>query len=145
MWRWWLRPTRIDLRQCDDIMIGTRWTGAIVDSDWLMSGWWCHSDCSLIRTKVIDKVSQRDICRVSVGLDAAGKTTILYKLKLGEIVTTIPTIGNNQSITLILIWSMCVSCCLLPTSLVRSDIYHDHYWFVCLFLPLKGESVINLL
>ena len=29
-----------------------------------------------------------------VGLDAAGKTTILYKLKLGEIVTTIPTIGN---------------------------------------------------
>jgi ADP-ribosylation factor protein 1 len=27
-------------------------------------------------------------------LDAAGKTTILYKLKLGEIVTTIPTIGS---------------------------------------------------
>ena len=35
-----------------------------------------------------------------VGLDAAGKTTILYKLKLGEIVTTIPTIGMtmNQSV-----------------------------------------------
>ncbi|NXL54029.1 ARF5 factor, partial [Podilymbus podiceps] len=32
---------------------------------------------------------------VTVGLDAAGKTTILYKLKLGEIVTTIPTIGFN--------------------------------------------------
>ena len=30
-----------------------------------------------------------------LGLDAAGKTTILYKLKLGEIVTTIPTIGFN--------------------------------------------------
>ena len=30
-----------------------------------------------------------------VGLDAAGKTTILHKLKLGEIVTTIPTIGFN--------------------------------------------------
>ena len=30
-----------------------------------------------------------------VGLDAAGKTTILYKLKLGEIVTTIPTIGEE--------------------------------------------------
>lgn len=30
-----------------------------------------------------------------MGLDAAGKTTILYKLKLGEIVTTIPTIGFN--------------------------------------------------
>lgn len=30
-----------------------------------------------------------------IGLDAAGKTTILYKLKLGEIVTTIPTLGFN--------------------------------------------------
>uniref|UniRef100_A0A8C9EC01 ADP-ribosylation factor n=1 Tax=Phocoena sinus TaxID=42100 RepID=A0A8C9EC01_PHOSS len=30
-----------------------------------------------------------------VGLDAAGKTTILYKVKLGEIVTTIPTTGFN--------------------------------------------------
>merc|ERR1712186_21963 len=30
-----------------------------------------------------------------LGLDAAGKTTILYKLKLGEVVTTIPTVGFN--------------------------------------------------
>ncbi|XP_042590555.1 ADP-ribosylation factor 1-like isoform X2 [Cyprinus carpio] len=30
-----------------------------------------------------------------VGLDAAGKTTVLYKLKLGEVVTTIPTIDFN--------------------------------------------------
>lgn len=30
-----------------------------------------------------------------LGLDAAGKTTILYKLKLGECVTSIPTIGFN--------------------------------------------------
>ena len=29
-----------------------------------------------------------------LGLDASGKTTILYKLKLGENVTSIPTIGN---------------------------------------------------
>jgi small GTP-binding protein len=29
------------------------------------------------------------------GLDAAGKTTLLYNLKLGEVVTTIPTIGFN--------------------------------------------------
>jgi GTPase SAR1 family protein len=28
------------------------------------------------------------------GLDAAGKTTVLYKLKLGEFVQTIPTIGT---------------------------------------------------
>ena len=30
-----------------------------------------------------------------LGLDAAGKTTILYKLKLGQFVTTIPTVGFN--------------------------------------------------
>ena len=36
-----------------------------------------------------------------VGLDAAGKTTILYKLKLGEIVTTIPTIGNCSLLKLL--------------------------------------------
>ncbi|EGG22557.1 ADP-ribosylation factor-like protein [Cavenderia fasciculata] len=30
-----------------------------------------------------------------IGLDAAGKTTLLYRLKLGEVVTTIPTIGFN--------------------------------------------------
>eukprot|EP00744_Colponema_vietnamica_P014643 GILI01020492.1.p1 GENE.GILI01020492.1~~GILI01020492.1.p1 ORF type:complete len:459 (-),score=77.65 GILI01020492.1:76-1254(-) len=30
-----------------------------------------------------------------LGLDAAGKTTILYSLKVGEVVTTIPTIGFN--------------------------------------------------
>jgi len=32
---------------------------------------------------------------VMVGLDAAGKTTVLYKLKLNDVVTTIPTIGFN--------------------------------------------------
>ncbi|KAH7100437.1 ADP-ribosylation factor 3 [Auriculariales sp. MPI-PUGE-AT-0066] len=32
---------------------------------------------------------------VMIGCDGAGKTTILYKLKLGEVVTTIPTIGFN--------------------------------------------------
>jgi hypothetical protein len=36
-----------------------------------------------------------------VGLDAAGKTTILYKLKLGEIVTTIPTIGGSRPAALV--------------------------------------------
>jgi small GTP-binding protein len=30
-----------------------------------------------------------------LGLDASGTTTMLYKLKLGEVVTTIPTIGFN--------------------------------------------------
>lgn len=39
--------------------------------------------------------SNREARILMVGLDAAGKTTILYKLKLNETVTTIPTIGFN--------------------------------------------------
>ena len=38
---------------------------------------------------------KRDVRILILGLDAAGKTTILYQLKLGELVTTIPTIGFN--------------------------------------------------
>lgn len=38
-------------------------------------------------------VGRKEMRILMVGLDAAGKTTILYKLKLGEVVTTIPTIG----------------------------------------------------
>ena len=38
-------------------------------------------------------VSKKKLKILMLGLDAAGKTTILYKLKLGEIVTPIPTIG----------------------------------------------------
>ncbi|KAG8810508.1 hypothetical protein FRC18_004017 [Serendipita sp. 400] len=37
----------------------------------------------------------KEVRILMLGLDAAGKTTILYKLKLGEVVTTIPTIGFN--------------------------------------------------
>eukprot|EP00475_Leptophrys_vorax_P011666 TRINITY_DN1820_c0_g1_i4.p1 TRINITY_DN1820_c0_g1~~TRINITY_DN1820_c0_g1_i4.p1 ORF type:complete len:186 (-),score=42.12 TRINITY_DN1820_c0_g1_i4:59-616(-) len=37
----------------------------------------------------------KEIKILMLGLDAAGKTTILYKLKLGEVNTTIPTIGMN--------------------------------------------------
>merc|ERR1711881_253779 len=40
-------------------------------------------------------VGNREMRFLMVGLDAAGKTTILYKLKLGEVVNTIPTIGFN--------------------------------------------------
>ncbi len=40
-------------------------------------------------------ISKRDVRILMVGLDAAGKTTILYKLKLGENVDTLPTIGFN--------------------------------------------------
>merc|ERR1712000_530538 len=47
---------------------------------------------SSLFSKLFMKKSMRILM---VGLDAAGKTTILYKLKLGEVVTTIPTIGFN--------------------------------------------------
>ncbi|XP_051140760.1 ADP-ribosylation factor 1-like isoform X1 [Andrographis paniculata] len=39
--------------------------------------------------------ARREMRILMVGLDAAGKTTILYKLKLGDVITTIPTIGFN--------------------------------------------------
>uniref|UniRef100_A0A6B2LKS6 ADP-ribosylation factor 1 n=1 Tax=Arcella intermedia TaxID=1963864 RepID=A0A6B2LKS6_9EUKA len=35
---------------------------------------------------------------IMVGLDAAGKTTILYKMRFGEVTTTIPTIGFNVEV-----------------------------------------------
>jgi len=38
---------------------------------------------------------QKQIRILMLGLDAAGKTTILYKMKLGDYVQTIPTIGFN--------------------------------------------------
>jgi hypothetical protein len=58
------------------------------------------SGCNNIMGLSISKLfaafmGKKDVRILMVGLDAAGKTTILYKLKLGEIVTTIPTIGFN--------------------------------------------------
>jgi ADP-ribosylation factor protein 1 len=50
-------------------------------------------------TKLFSRLFAKKEMRIlMVGLDAAGKTTILYKLKLGEIVTTIPTIGKSHFI-----------------------------------------------
>ncbi|KAG5244648.1 ADP-ribosylation factor [Salix suchowensis] len=45
-------------------------------------------------TKLFSRLFAKKEMRIlMVGLHAAGKTTILYKLNLGEIITTIPTIG----------------------------------------------------
>ncbi|KAB2609647.1 phosphatidylinositol 3-kinase [Pyrus ussuriensis x Pyrus communis] len=53
-------------------------------------------EMGLTFTKLFSRLFAKKEMRIlMVGLDAAGKTTILYKLKLGEIVTTIPTIGFN--------------------------------------------------
>ena len=44
----------------------------------------------------ISKYLASNPCRIlMIGLDNAGKTTVLYKLKLGEVLTTLPTIGFN--------------------------------------------------
>lgn len=40
-------------------------------------------------------VGTKEMRILMVGPDAAGKTTILYKMKLGEVVNTVPTIGFN--------------------------------------------------
>ncbi|XP_059675205.1 ADP-ribosylation factor 6 isoform X2 [Cinclus cinclus] len=46
--------------------------------------------------KVLSKIfGNKEMRILMLGLDAAGKTTILYKLKLGQSVTTIPTVGFN--------------------------------------------------
>merc|ERR1712072_1576306 len=50
----------------------------------------------LLMSKVWERmIGKTEMRLLMVGLDAAGKTTILYKFKLGEVVTTIPTIGFN--------------------------------------------------
>ena len=47
-------------------------------------------------SKILQKlVGKKEMRILMLGLDAAGKTTTLYNLKLGEVVTTIPTIGFN--------------------------------------------------
>ena len=46
--------------------------------------------------KILSKVfGNKEMRILMLGLDAAGKTTILYKLKLGQHVNTIPTVGFN--------------------------------------------------
>lgn len=56
----------------------------------------------LMVSKLFDRLwGKKEMRILMVGLDAAGKTTILYKLKLGEIVTTIPTIGQSALVFLL--------------------------------------------
>jgi len=44
--------------------------------------------------------SKKEIRILILGLDNAGKTTLLFRLKLGEVVSTMPTIGfNMESVT----------------------------------------------
>uniref|UniRef100_UPI0035900FB6 ADP-ribosylation factor-like protein 1 n=1 Tax=Myxine glutinosa TaxID=7769 RepID=UPI0035900FB6 len=50
----------------------------------------------LILSKIFGTLfGSREMRILILGLDGAGKTTILYQLQVGEVVTTIPTIGFN--------------------------------------------------
>ena len=50
----------------------------------------------LLMSRIFDSLSGKQFKRIILlGLDAAGKTTVLYKLNLGEVVATIPTVGFN--------------------------------------------------
>jgi len=46
-------------------------------------------------SKFFSLISKRDVRILMIGLDAAGKTSILYQMKMAELVKTIPTIGFN--------------------------------------------------
>ncbi len=45
----------------------------------------------------LSRLFHHEVRLIMVGLDGAGKTSILYKLKLGENVNTIPTIGQKHT------------------------------------------------
>ncbi len=44
---------------------------------------------------MLEVFAKKDCRILMLGLDAAGKSTILYKLKLGEVINSVPTIGFN--------------------------------------------------
>ena len=42
------------------------------------------------------KNEQTKNCRILIqGLDSAGKTSLVFKLKVGEVISTMPTLGFN--------------------------------------------------
>lgn len=45
--------------------------------------------------KVLNSFSDMKSKILMLGLDGAGKTTILYQMKLNEVTTTVPTVGFN--------------------------------------------------
>jgi GTPase SAR1 family protein len=71
---------------------------------------------SSLMTSVLSLVSwskDKDVRILMLGLDSAGKTTILYRLQIGEVVSTIPTIGFNVETVQVFLADLAVS---LPRS-----------------------------
>ncbi|XP_029007384.1 uncharacterized protein LOC114855983 [Betta splendens] len=59
---------------------------------------WSHRNyvMGVIISRIFSRFTSKTPVRIlMVGLDAAGKTTLLYRMKLSEVVTTVPTIGFN--------------------------------------------------
>jgi len=55
----------------------------------------CHS-MGLFFSKIWTRMrGSKEVRILMLGLDAAGKTTILYRLKLAEVINTVPTVGFN--------------------------------------------------
>lgn len=55
-----------------------------------------HLAFSALFNRVFSGLSSTQQHRILIiGVDSGGKTTLLYRMKLGQIVTTIPTIGFN--------------------------------------------------
>lgn len=50
---------------------------------------------NLIASELLGDIFIKNVRGLILGLDGAGKTTILYQTILGETVNTIPTIGFN--------------------------------------------------
>jgi len=46
-------------------------------------------------TKIYNKFARVEGRVLCLGLDNAGKTTVLYKLQIGEVICTLPTVGFN--------------------------------------------------
>ena len=84
---------------------------------------------NLLATFLRDLFAKTTMRVLMVGLDAAGKTTILYNLKLGEIVTTIPTIGNFAifNFEMIVIGSQIGFLKVLTLRQLNTKTYHSPY------------------
>ena len=85
---------------------------------------------------------QRDLKIVMVGLDNAGKTTVLYKLHLGEAVSVTPTVGSNveqiqfRNLTLT-VWDLGASAWLKGSALV--SVRHRE---ACCRWPGQPETIL---
>mmetsp|Transcript_7240 Transcript_7240/g.7480 ORF Transcript_7240/g.7480 Transcript_7240/m.7480 type:complete len:181 (+) Transcript_7240:16-558(+) len=46
-------------------------------------------------SKIFSSIRSKDVRLLILGLDNAGKTTVLYQMQLGEVKSTVPTVGFN--------------------------------------------------